>query len=153
MQTNNWSKAAEDLSTLTEGVLFKKGKSTNVGAILGKAEQGEKVGKDGRAQGPDSKEDHKEDHKEEDAEGFAAFVDSKLPSEDAETETLTDSFHRFAEKVSKLEQGHPVDVDELRLELNGLDEQLATLGGEPELPAADHDAPEGGIGSRSMDER
>lgn len=41
--------------------LFPKGKSTNVGAILGREEQGEKV-KDGKAQGPDSKEEKSEDN-------------------------------------------------------------------------------------------
>ena len=46
----------EDGEEKKKFTLFPKGKSTNVGAILGREEQGEKV-KDGKAQGPDSKED------------------------------------------------------------------------------------------------
>jgi len=45
-----------------------------------------------------------------------------------EAETLTDQFIRFASKVSALEEGRPVDVDALRLELNTLDAKLEALG-------------------------
>ncbi len=48
--------------------------------------------------------------------------------EDAEGETLTDQFMRFASKVSALEEGRPVDVDALRLELNALAAKLEALG-------------------------
>jgi len=51
----------------------------------------------------------------------------KAAYEDAEGETLTDQFMRFANRVSALEEGRPVDVDELRLELNALDEKLEAL--------------------------
>ena len=53
----------------------------------------------------------------------------KSAYEDAEGETLTDQFIRFASKVSALEEGRPVDVDALRLELNALDAKLEALGG------------------------
>ena len=53
----------------------------------------------------------------------------KSAYEDAEGETLTDQFMRFASKVSALEEGRPVDVDALRLELNALAAKLEALGG------------------------
>ena len=41
---------------------------------------------------------------------------------------LTTSFQLFAEKVSSVEQGYTkYDVDELRLELNALDERLEKI--------------------------
>ena len=63
MQFNEAFEEYMSLYTEARFTLFPKGKSTNPNAILGKEEQGEKV-KDGKAQGPDSKEE-----KSEDAEG------------------------------------------------------------------------------------
>ena len=64
----------------------------------------------------------------------------KSAYEDAEGETLTDQFIRFASKVSALEEGRPVDVDALRLELNALDAKLEALGGTDEdYPSEDQE--------------
>jgi len=64
----------------------------------------------------------------------------KSAYEDAEGETLTDQFMRFASKVSALEEGRPVDVDALRLELNALDAKLEALGGTDEdYPSEDQE--------------
>jgi hypothetical protein len=62
---------------------------------------------------------------------FLALVKENTPGE--EQESLADKFHRFAERVSALEEGRAIDVDELLLELNGLNEELTTLGGVPEV--------------------
>ena len=61
---------------------------------------------------------------------FLSLVEENTPGE--EQESLADKFHRFADKVSALEGGRG-DVDELLLELNGLNEELTTLGGVPEV--------------------
>jgi len=61
---------------------------------------------------------------------FLDLVKENTPGE--EQESLADKFHRFAERVSALEEGRDIDVDELLLELNGLNEELTTLGGVPE---------------------
>ncbi len=61
---------------------------------------------------------------------FLSLVEENTPGE--EQEPLADKFHRFADKVSALEEGHG-DVDELLLELNELNEKLTTLGGVPEV--------------------
>jgi len=46
-----------------------------------------------------------------------------------ETITLSDEFRIFAGKISSLEEGYKTySVDELRLELNKLDEKLEKLG-------------------------
>jgi len=43
------------------------------------------------------------------------------------SESLADHFMRFASKVSAAEQGHSVDIDKLRIELNALDERLEAI--------------------------
>ena len=48
-------------------------------------------------------------------------------------ESLADKFHRFADRVSALEEGRDIDIDELLLELNALNEELTTKGGVPEV--------------------
>ncbi len=56
------------------------------------------------------------------------FVKDAYSGEDAEaSESLADHFMRFASKVSAAEQGRDVDIDELRIELNALDERLEAL--------------------------
>ncbi len=62
---------------------------------------------------------------------FLDLVKENTPGE--EQESLADKFHRFADRVSALEEGRDIDVDELLLELNGLNEELTTLGGVPEV--------------------
>ena len=62
---------------------------------------------------------------------FLDLVKENTPGE--EQESLADKFHRFAERVSALEEGRDIDVDELLLELNGLNEELTTLGGVPDV--------------------
>lgn len=62
---------------------------------------------------------------------FLKLVEENTPGEEMK-ESLADKFHRFAERVSTLEEGRDIDVDELLLELNGLNEELTTLGGVPE---------------------
>ena len=62
---------------------------------------------------------------------FLDLVKENTPGE--EQESLADKFHRFADRVSALEEGRNVDVDELLLELNGLNEELTTLGGIPDV--------------------
>ncbi len=59
----------------------------NLWAKIGAAEQGEKVGRDGRGMGPDSKEDKDEKEKKEE----------ETPEEDSEKKRLTD---RVADKIS-----------------------------------------------------
>ena len=66
---------------------------------------------------------------------FLSLVAENTPGE--EQESLADKFHSFADKVSALEKGRNVDVDELLLELNGLNEELTTLGGVPEAEDAE----------------
>ena len=61
---------------------------------------------------------------------FLDLVKENTPGE--EQESLADKFHRFADRVSALEEGRDIDIDELLLELNGLNEELTTLGGVPE---------------------
>ena len=68
---------------------------------------------------------------------FLDLIKENTPGE--EQESLADKFHRFAERVSALEEGRDVDVDELLLELNGLNEELTTLGGVPEVE--DYESP------------
>ena len=67
---------------------------------------------------------------------FLSLVEENTPGE--ERESLADKFHRFADKVSALEGGRG-DVDELLLELNGLNEELTTLGGVPEAEDSEVD--------------
>lgn len=62
---------------------------------------------------------------------FLDLVKENTPGE--EQESLADKFHRFADRVSALEEGRDIDIDELLLELNGLNEDLTTLGGVPEV--------------------
>ena len=62
---------------------------------------------------------------------FLDLVKENTPGE--EQESLADKFHRFADRVSALEEGRDIDVDELLLELNGLNEELTTLGGVPDV--------------------
>ena len=159
MQTNNWGNASNELNIIMEG-MYPKHRTPEVQAEIDKKKaqfkkNSEEFAKEnpytagGGHASPAPRKQPGEDNEE-----FSAFVKSRAP-EDAETESLADKFHRFAERVSALEEGRDIDVDELLLELNGLNEELTTLGGVPEvdeLPAADHDAPKGGIGSRSMDE-
>ena len=47
--------------------------------------------------------------------------------EDAEGQSLADDFMEFASLVSAAEQGQEVDIDQLRIELNALDERLEAL--------------------------
>lgn len=61
MQFNEAFEEYMSLYTEAKFTLFPKGKSTNPNAMLGKEEQGEKV-KNGKAQGPDSKEEKSEDN-------------------------------------------------------------------------------------------
>ncbi len=63
---------------------------------------------------------------------FLKLVEENTPGEEMK-ESLADKFHRFAERVSALEEGRDIDVDELLLELNGLNEELTSLGGIPEV--------------------
>ncbi len=69
---------------------------------------------------------------------FLELVKENTPGEEMK-ESLADKFHRFAERVSALEEGRDIDVDELLLELNGLNEELTTLGGVPEVE--DYESP------------
>ena len=68
---------------------------------------------------------------------FLDLVRENTPGE--EQESLADKFHRFAERVSALEEGRDINVDELLLELNGLNEELTTLGGVPEAEDSEID--------------
>lgn len=63
---------------------------------------------------------------------FLKLVEENTPGAEME-ESLADKFHRFADRVSALEEGRDIDVDELLLELNGLNEELTTLGGIPDV--------------------
>ena len=78
----------EDGEEKKKFTLFPKGKSTNVGAMLGREEQGEKV-KDGKAQGPDAREDCETCGCEENPEyghfddKFSDYID-QYEAEDAE---------------------------------------------------------------------
>ncbi len=67
------------------------------------------------------------------------YEDSKEDKEEDAEESLSDQFARLALKVSALEEGRPIDIDQLRLELNNLDEQLGTLGGETPIEDAEED--------------
>ena len=69
---------------------------------------------------------------------FLSLVEENTPGNEMK-ESLADKFHRFAERVSALEEGRDIDVDELLLELNGLNEELTTLGGVPEVE--DYESP------------
>jgi len=134
MSKRSWNNGTRELEDIAGSVilkenkfsLFKKGQSTNVGAILGKEERDEEVGpRNGKAMGPVDPEEPTE-------------VDGDI-EEDAEGETLSDEFIRFASIVSALEQGmteydgEEISSDILRNKLNDLDAKLGTLGGEPEL--------------------
>ncbi len=63
---------------------------------------------------------------------FLSLVEENTPREEL-PETLADKFHRFADRVSALEEGRDIDIDELLLELNALNEELTTKGGVPEV--------------------
>ncbi len=63
---------------------------------------------------------------------FLSLVAENTPGGEMK-ESLADKFHRFADRVSALEEGRDIDIDELLLELNGLNEELTTLGGVPEV--------------------
>ena len=63
---------------------------------------------------------------------FLKLIEENTPGGEMK-ESLADKFHRFAERVSALEEGRDLDIDELLLELNGLNEELTTLGGVPEV--------------------
>ncbi len=62
---------------------------------------------------------------------FLRLVEENTPTEEMK-ESLADKFHRFADRVSALEEGRDIDIDELLLELNALNEELTTKGGIPE---------------------
>ena len=62
---------------------------------------------------------------------FLSLVEENTPGEEL-PESLADKFHRFADRVSALEEGRDIDIDELLLELNALNEELTTKGGVPE---------------------
>jgi hypothetical protein len=124
MSKKSWNNGTRQLEVLAEGI-YKRGRG--VAGTLGAAEQGERVDRAGRAMGPDSKED--EVSKQE-----TGPIDPEDPTkvvggiEDAEGESLADHFLKFASKVSAAEEGRDVSIDELRLELNALDEKLEALG-------------------------
>lgn len=67
---------------------------------------------------------------------FLSLVEENTPKEEL-PESLADKFHRFADRVSALEEGRDIDIDELLLELNALNEELTTKGGIPEAPEED----------------
>ena len=119
MSKRSWNNGTRELELIAE----------NLWAAIGKAEQGEKVDRAGRAMGPDSKEDEvsKQETGPIDPEDPTKVVGG---TEDAEGESLADHFMNFASKVSAAEEGRDVDIDELRLELNALDEKLEALGRE-----------------------
>jgi hypothetical protein len=71
---------------------------------------------------------------------FLSLVEENTPGEEL-PESLADKFHRFADRVSALEEGRDIDIDELLLELNALNEELTTKGGVPE--AEDFETPAG----------
>ena len=64
---------------------------------------------------------------------FLSLVEENTPKDEL-PESLADKFHRFADRVSALEEGRDIDIDELLLELNALNEELTTKGGIPEAP-------------------
>ncbi len=63
---------------------------------------------------------------------FLSLVEENTPTGEMK-ESLADKFHRFADRVSALEEGRDIDIDELLLELNALNEELTTKGGVPEV--------------------
>ena len=67
---------------------------------------------------------------------FLSLVAENTPGGEMK-ESLADKFHRFADRVSALEEGRDIDIDELLLELNALNEELTTKGGVPEVPEED----------------
>ena len=67
---------------------------------------------------------------------FLSLVEENTPKDEL-PESLADKFHRFADRVSALEEGRDIDIDELLLELNALNEELTTKGGIPEAPEED----------------
>jgi hypothetical protein len=71
---------------------------------------------------------------------FLSLVEENTPGKE-QPESLADKFHRFADRVSALEEGRDIDIDELLLELNALNEELTTKGGVPE--AEDFETPAG----------
>ena len=71
---------------------------------------------------------------------FLSLVEENTPGKE-QPESLADKFHRFADRVSALEEGRDIDIDELLLELNALNEELTTKGGVPE--AEDFESPAG----------
>ena len=71
---------------------------------------------------------------------FLSLVEENTPGKEL-PESLADKFHRFADRVSALEEGRDIDIDELLLELNALNEELTTKGGVPE--AEDFETPAG----------
>ena len=71
---------------------------------------------------------------------FLSLVEENTPKDEL-PESLADKFHRFADRVSALEEGRDIDIDELLLELNALNEELTTKGGVPE--AEDFETPAG----------
>lgn len=62
---------------------------------------------------------------------FLSLVAENTPGGEMK-ESLADKFHQFADRVSALEEGRDIDIDELLLELNALNEELTTRGGVPE---------------------
>jgi len=118
MSKRSWNNGTRELELIAE----------NLWAAIGKAERGEKIDpRSGKAMGPDSREDEvsKQETGPIDPEDPTKVVGG---TEDAEGESLADHFMNFASKVSAAEEGRDVSIDELRLELNALDEKLEALG-------------------------
>lgn len=74
---------------------------------------------------------------------FLSLVAENTPGGEMK-ESLADKFHRFADRVSALEEGRDIDIDELLLELNALNEELTTKGGVPEVPEEDFEVTDKG---------
>ncbi len=139
------SKSAFELESLTEGVIQTEAKKGLTGlALLAQQEQDEQLGRDGKGLGPGSKEEKEEDNEVAKVAGKAIKGTAKLAGKSA----IAFGDYMTGGDVSK-------GIDFVKSSYEDA-EDFATFvqlkqDEENEFPAADHDAPKGGIGSRSMD--
>lgn len=100
MSKRSWNNGTRELEEIAGSVILNE----NLWAAIGKAEQGEKVDRAGRAMGPDSKEKKKEKEKEEeldeeDAEGIVGNLDDEVDASNEEDDDVTEVVEGIVDRV------------------------------------------------------
>lgn len=139
MSKRSWNNGTRELEEIAGSVIFNEGANTfgsamrDLAKISGEQEADKLYGAiHAEVQGGKSVEEvlkdmnYPEDRHKVMAISYKNWLASK--SEDTEGQSLADHFMNFASKVSAAEEGRDVSIDELRIELNKLDEKLEALG-------------------------